>query len=72
MRLRRIAQPVNGFHRDIQRRVKADGVLRTAYIVVNGTGQTYTGNAVLLVKLMCAAIGTIAPDDHQPINATLP
>ena len=68
MTLGGVAQLIDGLDSGVHGRVVADGILTAGDIVVDGAGQTDTGNA-----LVCQRTGThegaVAADDDQRVNA---
>ncbi len=62
---------VNSVECSVQRRVVADGFIRTDDIVIDGSRDTNHIDAMLLAENIGAGKGTIAPDGYERIYVIL-
>ena len=65
-----VAQLIDHLERGVHRRIIADGVVGAGNIVVDGAGQADHRDAAVC-QLTGAAVGAVAADDHQRIDAQL-
>ena len=67
VRLHRVPQLVNAFDGGIGCRIKADAIIGAADVVVNGTRNSYHGNAIFGERL-CAAEGSVTANGNNTIQ----
>ena len=70
MALGGIAQLVDHFQGGVHCGIVADGVIGAGDIIIDGAGQTDHRNAAVC-QLTGTAVGAVAADDHQRVNAQL-
>ena len=68
---RSIPHLVNGFHSRIYRRVKANGILCTGNIQINGSRYAYGVNAKVR-QCLCPLERTVSANDHNSVNPMVP
>ena len=64
-----VARLVDGVHAGVDRRVKADGVVRVGQVVVDGSRQADDVDAALALHQVRPAVGAVAAADHQALDA---